>query len=238
MRSSPPLAVSTVVAVLLLAGCGAGGFFAEDPGELRTEDRPLAGEISAVELATSGALTLSPGDTPSLRVTAGENVLDELTSEVRGGRLVLDADDHVGNLGEVSYDLVLPSVTELELSGSGSIDALLPEGLERVTLSGSGEIVLDDLAVDDLAIALDGSGRIEADGSTDRQTVSIDGSGSYDAEGLTSEVAAVTIGGSGTADLRVEQTLDAVIEGSGTVTYSGDPQVTSRIEGSGTVRPR
>ncbi|WP_448626156.1 head GIN domain-containing protein [Geodermatophilus sp. URMC 64] len=204
-------------AVVLLTGCGLTSFTG-DPGPARSEDRPVEA-VSGVELATSGELVLTTGDTPSLRITAGENVLDQLTSEVRDGRLVLDAERSVGDLGDVRYELVMPAAATLEVSGSGTLRA---EGLD----------------VDELRVRLSGSGTVTLDGRAGRQVVEVDGSGQYDARQLDSKVADVTISGSGSADVEVSDFLVAVVTGSGTVTYGGGPEVERHVDGSGSVEER
>jgi carbon monoxide dehydrogenase subunit G len=225
---------ATVVLPALLSACGG---VVLDRGETRSEDREI-GPVTAVDLATSGSLRLSTGDAPSLEITAGENVLEHLTSEVSGDRLVLDTDGSFGNLGDVRYTLVLPGARELELSGSGAVRVEAPSGLTRVSLSGSGDVRIEGLAGDQLTVDLSGSGRITAAGEVGSQVLSLDGSGEYDARDLDSEQAEVTIGGSGTAQVTVSDTLHAVIEGSGTITYAGGATVQSEIEGSGTVTER
>jgi hypothetical protein len=227
--------VLTVGAVVLASGCGTS--FLADPGPERAEDRTIEA-VTEVELATSGDLVLTTGDTPSLRITAGENVLDQLTSEVSGDRLTLDTDGSVGRLGDVRYDLVLPATRTVELSGSGSVHAPSPSGLGRIVLSGSGQLRAEGLAVDELTVELSGSGTITLDGRVDRQEVQLDGSGRYDAAELDSEDAEVTVAGSGSADVQVSGTLRAAVEGSGSITHGGGATVDSRIDGSGTIEER
>ena len=202
---------------VLLGGCGLSSF-AGDPGPTRSADREITA-VSEVELDTSGDLTLTTGPAPSLRITAGRDVLPHLTSEVHGDRLVLGTKGSVGSLGKVRYELVLPAAHAVELSGSGSISA-------------------DGLDVDALTVALSGSGTITLSGRAGRQTVEIDGSGDYSAAALDSRDAEVTVAGSGTADVQVTGTLKAVIEGSGTITHGGGARVQTDIEGSGTVEER
>jgi len=202
---------------VLLGGCGLSSS-AGDPGPTRSADREITA-VSEVELDTSGDLTLTTGPAPSLRITAGRDVLPHLTSEVHGDRLVLGTKGSVGSLGEVRYELVLPAAHAVELSGSGSISA-------------------DGLDVDALTVALSGSGTITLSGRAGRQTVEIDGSGDYSAAALDSRDAEVTVAGSGTADVQVTGTLKAVIEGSGTITHGGGARVQTDIEGSGTVEER
>ena len=221
---------------VLLGGCGLSSF-AGDPGPTRSADREITA-VSEVELDTSGDLTLATGPAPSLRITAGRDVLPHLTSEVHGDRLVLGTKGSVGSLGEVRYDLVVPAAHAVELSGSGSISAGSPSALTGIELSGSGEVRADGLDVDALTVDLSGSGAVTLSGRADRQTVEIDGSGRYSAAGLDSTDAEVTVAGSGTADVQVTGTLKAVIEGSGTITHGGGASVQTDIEGSGTVEER
>ena len=221
-----------VALLLIVSGCGGAASF--DRGPTQTQDRSITA-VSAVELATSGNLSLRTGDPPSLRITAGANVLDDLTSDISGNRLTLDDKRAFGNVGTVRYELVLPEARELVLSGSGEIRVAGPSAVTDLTLSGSGELNVAGLTGDGLTADLSGSGRIVVAGEIAAQTVSLDGSGQYDARELTSRVAEVTIGGSGTADVHVTGTLEAVIEGSGTIRHTGGATVHTRIDGSGTV---
>jgi hypothetical protein len=231
MRRSPLLLV-----VLAVAGCGTLGLGA-DPGPQRTEERQID-DATEVELATSGNLVLRTGESPSLEVQAGENVLDHLTTDVRDGRLILDDDGSSSIAGDIRFEVVLPAVDRLVLSGSGDADVRPPSVLERIELSGSGDIAVEGLATDDLTVELSGSGTVSVAGDATRQTVSLDGSGTYDGRGVTCDDATVTVSGSGTAEVTVSGTLEAVVEGSGTITYAGDPALDSRIDGSGEVTRR
>src|SRR4051794_39410697 len=190
MRRTP-----SIVAVLLLAGCGT-GIFGSDPGPERSEVRAVEA-VSEMELATSGVLTLTTGDTASLRIIAGKNVIDELTSDVRDDRLTLDTKGSVGNLGNVSYDLVLPAARTVEVSGSGTVRATSPSSLAAIVVSGSGEVRAEGLATDELTAELSGSGTVTLVGRVGHQQVQLDGSGEYAAGELDSENAEVTLSGSG-----------------------------------------
>jgi hypothetical protein len=235
MPRTPSPVSAALAAGLLLTGCGSvlGG----DPGAARTQDRPIPA-VSAVELATGGDLTVTAGDTPALRITAGENVIDRLTSEVHGDRLVLDTDRSVGNLGTVRYDLVLPAARELAVSGSGSAVVSPPSALTRVELSGSGELRVDGLATEELTAELSGSGEVTVAGRATRQRVELDGSGEYHAQRLDTADAEVTVAGSGSADVQVSGHLDADVEGSGTIRYGGGATVQRQVDGSGSIEPR
>jgi len=225
--------LATAAVVLAVAGCSG----AVDAGPERTEDRSV-GAVTRVELATSGTLRVTPGDAPALRVTAGENVLRDLTSEVEDGTLVLGTDRSVGGIGDARYDLVLPELQALDVSGSGDATVGAPSALREVRVEGSGDVTVEGLTVAQLTVDVSGSGTVTAQGSADTQTVSLEGSGDYDGTGLQSRDAQVTVAGSGRADVEVTGALTAVVEGSGTITHSGGATVDSRVDGSGEVRAR
>ena len=71
-----------------LTGCAALDVAA---GDTTTERRTIE-DVSAVTLAAVGDLHISTGAEPSLTITAGDRVIDRITSEVRDGTLVLDLD--------------------------------------------------------------------------------------------------------------------------------------------------
>jgi len=218
----------TVLVGLVIAGCATAG------GAPETQNRAV-GAVSAVDLATGGQLVVTGGASPSLRITADSEVIDHLTSEVHGDRLTLAADGSVHDLGPVRYDLVLPSVHAVQLSGSGSVHVTGPNALRQVLLPGSGIVRVDGLSTEELTADLSGSGQVTVAGSTTRQRISIGGSGRYSADGLASSDAAVTISGSGSAQVTASRTLTATITGSGTITLTGGAAVTSTVTGSGSV---
>lgn len=231
-----PLLGAASLALATLVGCGA---LPANVGDPVTRDRPIE-KVSAVVLATSGTLTIATGAEPSLSITAGEGVIDELTSDVRDGVLVLDVRrGRLGRIGTISYELVLPTVDHLRVDGSGDARADLAPGDElTLEVAGSGGVAASGVDVDELAVEISGSGSVEVEGTAGRQSVNLSGSGEYSAPDLTSDEAAVSVEGSGDADVRVARTLDADVSGSGSIRYAGDATVTSNVSGSGGVEPR
>jgi len=226
------LLVPAVVGLLALAGCSA----LADAGPQTTAQRTIGG-VTAVELQTSGDLTVTVGETPGLTIKAGANQLDYLTSEVDGGTLLLDSKANMPGGGSISYDLLVPSLTSLDVSGSGSAtgDSVL-RGEAAVTLSGSGDVTLTGLQVPSVAVGLSGSGKVTLGGSADSQQIDISGSGDYNGKDLGAGDTGIEITGSGDATLTVTGRLAVSISGSGGVTYFGSPtQVEKSVSGSGSV---
>jgi putative autotransporter adhesin-like protein len=207
------VALTLLAVVLLLAACS--GSATRGSGQLATESRKVSG-FSKINLSGIGELTIQKTGTESLSISADDNLLPRLTSEVSNDTLVLGTKP---NTTIVSKQPITYSVTVKDLTG--------------VAVSGSGNIRVPDLTTTALSISIIGSGTIKVNGTANDQDLEISGSGRYEAAQLTSKTAKVHISGTGTANVLATDVLDVKISGSGTVTYTGNPQVRQEIIGSG-----
>ncbi|SEB62296.1 Putative auto-transporter adhesin, head GIN domain [Paramicrobacterium humi] len=246
-------AASVILCASLLTACSA-----INPGARATDEREI-GDVTAVELDTSGDLVVTLGDEPSLTITAGDRIIDDLTSETDGGVLRLGRKSWgPGTVGPIRYELTVPKLEGVTISGSGDVDADF-SGADAVklairgsgdihatnidatsltiTLEGSGDITVDGLAADDVTAHIEGSGNITLSGEATEQSLTIEGAGDYDAEELKTVDTIVRIEGSGDVDVFATGTLTANIDGSGSIRYSGDPRVDKSIDGAGEVVP-
>ena len=225
-------AVLAAVAVIWLAGCGdVGGPMTV--GRPQTQERDVSA-VTAVELRTSGDLVIERGAETSLTIAAGSLVIDELTSEVEDGVLRLGS-DRGGRDGEIRYVLVVPELTSIAVHGSGDVDSDASGDQLAVSVSGSGDVRVRDLAADSVVVRIIGSGDVELLGAADSHQATIAGSGDLTASELTTRTGAVSVEGSGNATVHVVEQLDVSIAGSGSVTHTGGAEVTSTIDGSGDV---
>ncbi|MFI2754555.1 head GIN domain-containing protein [Cellulomonas sp. P22] len=229
------VALAGVAVACLVVATGGCSRVVLDPGPSTSEQREID-DPTRVHLKTPGRLVIGVGPTASLTVTAGENVIDDLTAVTEDGELTLGVSSALGDLGDVQYDLVLPDVDQLTLSGSGSIEGQIAAqaGL-TIRAEGSGSVRLEPIEVDSLDVRIAGTGDVRLEGTAARQDVSVEGTGSYDAPGLVTEDTTVEISGTGSADVNATGTLDAHVSGTGSVRYTGDPQVTSTVDGTGRV---
>jgi len=168
------------------------------------------------------------GDQAGVVVTGPRGLADRVRLD--GGRLSLgEGDERVvfgwdsGNLSarserdELKVVVTAPSVKRFELNGSQHLS-----------------IVAYDQPT--LAIALSGSGEIEAAGRTDSLDLNLSGSGEADMDGLAVRDAAVSVSGSG--DVRVGPTgaADIAIAGSGDVDLTSRPaRLNTSVSGSGEI---
>jgi len=228
-----PLIVIPAIALVTLSGCA----FAPR-GPVVSEDRDIDAATSVV-LDTSGDLTIREGK-PSLVIHAPSSVLDDLTSEVKDGVLVLGVKRGTPDfvVGKISYELTLPSLDGLEINGSGDIESDVPGESLTIEINGSGSLDIDDIDASAVTLEISGSGDVELSGRADELTIRIDGSADVRADELTSADVSIELDGSGDIAVAASSTLDVSLSGSGSVEYEGDPEVTRDISGSGEVSRR
>jgi hypothetical protein len=197
-----------VLAALALAGCTIG-----DDGPRTTQTRDVA-DFTRIDNRDSVDVRLHVGEPQRVRVRAGDKVIDDVRTEVRDGTLQLTFDHDGFGASEVIVEASVPSLTGIEASGSGDIDA-------------------DGIDADEFEVRSDGSADIALEGTVGRLAVDLDGSGDADLAGLAAREARVAVGGSGGVDVRAAERLDVELDGSGDVRYHGDPVLTQRVDGSG-----
>ena len=228
----PVLAVGALA--LALTGCA----LPIPTGPLATEDRPVASDVHAVVLATSGRLEVRIGDESSLTVSAPERIIDRLTSEASDGTLTLGSTGGglLNAFDSIRYTLTLPLIDALQLVGSGDADVDF-EGADQVDIQvdGSGDVRAAGIDAREVRIAISGSGDATVSGAADDGEFTVVGSGDLDASALRVGAGEADVSGSGDLSVHAVDSLDASVSGSGEIRYAGTPRLASDVSGSGSI---
>lgn len=205
-------------------------------GEVEEEYRSVS-DFDALAIAIPGTVYLTQGPNEEVVIEAQPNILENIETNIRKGKLTIKFTRNVGNHKGVKIYLSSPVLSEISVSGSGKVEGqnLIKSDRLIVSVSGSGEAELD-IETEELQSAVSGSGRIYLTGYTTDQEVRISGSGDMKAFELESERAVAQISGSGKAELFVSEKLEARVSGSGDVFYKGSPEVSANVSGSGKVK--
>lgn len=212
-------------------------------GDLTIENREVSG-FDSVQLDGAGRLVITQGESESLEIEAEDNIINELTSEVRGDTLVLGFREQswrrsiIPTRG-ITYTLSLIDLTEITFNGAGNIemDSLETPTLD-LTISGAGQVTIDALQADSLSVTIAGTGTIRMAGQVSSQTISIDGAGNYEAGDLETSSTKIDINGLGNGTVWATESLDITINGGGRLDYFGTPNVTQDINGLGDINNR
>jgi len=223
------------ILILLLSG------FATAEGQT-TEVRTFSG-IDGVALLGSGDVDITLGNKEEITIYAPADLIPYLLTEKKNGTLYIGKRKKgwkkFRNWNEnVHYELVVKKLDRISVSGSGDIDAEKLSGEKcSVKVSGSGNIEVDQINSKGVKVTVSGSGDVDIDNlSADILGVSINGSGDIDLEGKTDELD-VTISGSGDFtgnELRSED-VSINIYGSGDANVWATESLDVHISGSGDV---
>lgn len=217
-RQESVLIGAAVLAMLAVSACDIDVLGERGSGTVVTESRTMSG-FDEIVLSGSGEVFVDVNGTESLTITAEDNIMPLLTTEVQNGRLEL------GTRSSIS-----PTVA--------TIYTISAEALNGVSIEGSGGITATGITADSFDAEISGSGQIKVVGTADELTVDISGSGRFEAEDLVAAIGTADVSGSGHAIVNVSNKLDVDVSGSGTVEYIGDPDLSSSISGSGDIRRR
>ena len=240
MNKKMLIIIAPLIALVLMS-CGFNVNFngrrIEGSGNAKTETREVS-NIERVSMEGEGDLTIIQGDEESLTVEADDNLLPYIETRMDGRELVLTIKDgySIDTRTKIRYTLKLKEVNRIAVSGAGDVSAdSLKVGDLALEISGAGDMRINDLQAEDLTTRTSGSGNFELKGKVKTQQITINGAGNYTAGELESTEAEATISGAGNVVVWATDTLDVKVTGVGNVSYYGKPSVSQSITGGGSV---
>lgn len=235
------LVIPFILLGLVMSACGfsVDVDFDQGSGVVITETRQVS-NFDRVSLNGIGDLTLVQGDSESLQIEAEDNVIKNITTEVRNGTLYIGFERKtILPTKPVKFYLTMRDIHDLETKGVSNVKA---ESVQtdrlHIGISGTGNIEIEDLSASSLEISISGAGNFSSSGKVDQQEINLSGAGNFNGEDLQSKTAKVTITGLGKVTLWVTENLDVTISGTGGVDYYGEPQVSQQISGLGDINHR
>jgi len=185
-------------------------------GVSASETRAVA-SFNAIEATGSGKLKLRVGGDEGLKITADDNVLPLIKSEVRDGVLYLTAKSGFHAKSDVVFEVSAKTIKRLENAGTVSIDASgFNGGALELETSGVGSATL--------------AGRVET------LKIELSGVGSVDADALTADNVQADMSGVGSGKVHADKSLRASVSGIGNLTWKGAAtDVSTKVGGIGRV---
>jgi hypothetical protein len=210
--------------------------FIEGNGITRTETRDAEGFN---EIASNGdfTVTVMPGNSYSVEITAESNLLPYISTNVDGKTMKIRTTGihSLRQTEPIEIYITTPVLNGLSLSGSGLIEtgSFMSTDFD-LSVSGSGDIQTK-ISSDKIKANVSGSGTIFIEGDAANTNFVISGSGKIKTYNLLQEQCQAAISGSGDMYVNASQLIDARISGSGRVYFVNHPIVHTSISGSGDV---
>jgi len=194
-----PLPAVWLVLVGALAGCVQG------QGAVTSETREV-GAFSRIEASAGIRVVVRIGSSEAVEVTAQENLLQVIATDLRGETLSIEASEDFTTLEPVTVTVVVPA-------------------LDGITLSGGSQAVIDGLDAESLELRIRGGAQVTAAGSVGSVTLHADGGATASLEDLSVRSATVSMDGAATATLTASDEVIGTAAGGSRLTVIGDADV-------------
>lgn len=210
-------------------------------GKLTTENRNLS-DYDKINVAGSFDVILVKGNEGAISITADENLMEYIETEVEKGHLKIQPKKgyQLRSTKTIVITVSFEMVDAISLAGSGNVrskDVLNSSDLD-LNLAGSGEINLP-VSTKKLSSQIAGSGNIKLSGNSDVFNCEIAGSGNIEGFDLKATASHLNIAGSGNVKVHAISEIHANIVGSGDVIYTGNPTIEKlKSIGSGSIRKK
>ena len=187
-------------------------------GVIVSEARPAEGFAA---LTVDGPLQVVVEQTgaESLVITADDNIVPLVTSEVRGGRLFL------GYVPRASFS-----------STRGVVCRVTAAAVRDLGATGAARVEMKGVDLDRLDARLSGASTLEAAGTVERLALDVSGASRWSSAGLGSRTVTAEVTGTSYALVRAGDQLVATVSGVSVVEYVGDPVVTPSVSGLSVLR--
>ncbi|MBC3812432.1 head GIN domain-containing protein [Undibacterium aquatile] len=221
-------------AATTLTEAAAGNFFSGDSNDTR----PVTAQVTQVVLSGPIDLLLRSSVVPSLSVRGDPKLASRVTTRVDGNTLYITTRGIFITLGKsesVRVELNLPVLEKLQLSGSGDVNVKGFKGKRlEFSMRGSGDLIFDG-DFTQIQGAMNGSGDLNLSlANSEQVTLSMQGSGDAMLKG---QSAALTVKLSGSGDLHAEalKAKQVFIESRGSADSKifATEEVNARLMGSG-----
>ena len=188
-------------------------------------------------------VTLTTGIAPFARASGSPTALEAVSIEMLGSTLIVrnrrsgawGGYPGAAN-GPVEIALGTHDVSSASLTGAGSLAIDRAKSFRfDLTVNGSGSARIADVAVDQLRVAVVGSGSAGLAGSAGKLTATVSGSGALDGATLAAKDATIAADGSATVRLAVSNGAKIDANGASSVELSGNPACTAKTVGSASV---
>jgi hypothetical protein len=212
-----------------------GGPQIQGSGVLQSEERAVA-EFSEINLSSAVELELAVGPPTSLTVTADDNILPHVVTDVSGGRLSIFINASTSSQKGVQIKATTPRLSDLVGNGAVRVAA---EGISgdqfHLALNGASTCRLA-AEVDELEADVQGASTALLAGSAEALTLECQGASRIDADDLKARRVVAAASGASRIQVTASDQIAARADGASLVRYRGRPsKVTRDATGASTI---
>lgn len=204
-------------------------------GKLEMQKREV-GTFCGVSSSSGIHVTLKYGKENMVSVTADDNILDLVITEVKDNRLIVKYKNNVNIKQSKNCEVivVMNEVCDLSASSGSKIKSTDTFNGSKIEVSSSsGASIKVGLAASEINCNASSGSAITLVGSTERMMANVSSNGEIKAGGMTSVDVEADASSGGEIDVDVSRSMIARASSGGEITYSGNPQSVDRKSSSG-----
>jgi hypothetical protein len=220
----------------------------------QSEETRSLSSFSRISAQEAIDVFITQGNKEEARIVADNIDLEDVLTEVNGGRLKIHLDGNKWRNVDVEVYVTYKSISAISASSAASLtsqEQINASGDFDVDVSSAGDIKAsikaDELSIDassagDAELEVDvneieanvsSSGDVEVSGSARMQDIEASSSGDYDAYDVESEEVDVSASSGGSIKVNVSEKVDARASSGGNVRYKGSPRYVDVSSSSG-----
>ncbi len=173
---------------------------------LTTGNRKVA-DFSMIRLEAVGDIFFTQSDRCSVRIEGPQEYVSKTTTVVKNGVLVIGYQEKSNNSKNVKLYITAPDLDNVRLQGVGGFNCRTPLRSERfdLTISGVGNVDINDLRCNDFTVKLDGVGSVNVRVDCDVLVAQVNGVGSMTLKGKagTAKISKNGVGGVNVGELKI-----------------------------------
>lgn len=200
------------------------------------------GAFDRLELAGAARVVVVQGDRDQCFIAGDDEVQKSVEVELADRQLVIRPSGgwKIWRSGKLFVQVEMRELRQLSVSGASDVQAPGPLRADqlKLSISGAGNVRLDQLQAKQLVFTISGAGDGQLAGRVDDLALQISGKGKVIADRLQAKSARVNVSGLGNVVLWVTDDLGAHISGIGSVDYFGNPSVQRSVSGMGSISAR
>lgn len=237
-----------IIAIILVCG------FA---GSAQNKETRKLSSFSEIHAQEGIDVFIKSGDVEEARIEASGKDLDEVLTEVSGGKLKihLEGNSHRNvnvtvwvtykSINAVSVssaasmegenDVIASDDFNIEVSSAGDLELTVKANDLEVEVSSAGDVDLN-VNVGLIDATVSSAGDIEINGTAKTQDISVSSAGDYDAFDVESEEVEASASSGGVIRISVSEQLNARASSGGSIRYKGNPRMNINSSSGGSIR--
>jgi hypothetical protein len=188
--------------------------------------------FTELEVSSAFIVALTQGTSEKLMVEADEGDLDNIITEVRGGKLIIkprNSNYFSNKFQNVRIYLTFTTLTDIDISGAVELKGTNVMRFSNLEIEASGASKINlNLSADKINCDISGASSLDLMGSASHLQIDLSGASAFDALDLSVTICNIDASGASSAKVNVSQKLMVEGSGSSTIRYKGTPSVVEK----------